>query len=76
MFAWIDAEKAEFPITKLCQYLQVSPSGFTRRAVDPNPRARRPTYACASWCVPRSTRAISGMAARVFTRISSSRGSV
>ena len=28
MFAWIDAEKAEFPITKLCQYLQVSPSGF------------------------------------------------
>lgn len=28
MFAWIDAEKAEFPITKLCQYLEVSPSGF------------------------------------------------
>ena len=28
MFAWIDADKAEFPITKLCQYLQVSPSGF------------------------------------------------
>lgn len=28
MFAWIDAESAEFPITKLCQYLQVSPSGF------------------------------------------------
>ena len=28
MFAWIDAEKAAFPITKLCQYLQVSPSGF------------------------------------------------
>ena len=28
VFAWIDAEKAEFPITKLCQYLQVSPSGF------------------------------------------------
>ena len=28
MFAWIDAEKAEFPITKLCRYLQVSPSGF------------------------------------------------
>ena len=28
MFAWIDAEKAEFPITKLCQYLHVSTSGF------------------------------------------------
>lgn len=28
MFAWIDAEKAEFPISKLCQVLQVSPSGF------------------------------------------------
>ena len=28
MFAWIDAEKAEFPISKLCQELQVSPSGF------------------------------------------------
>jgi transposase InsO family protein len=28
VFAWIDAEKAEFPITKLCQYLRVSPSGF------------------------------------------------
>jgi transposase InsO family protein len=28
VFAWIDAEKAEFPISKLCQYLQVSPSGF------------------------------------------------
>jgi putative transposase len=28
VFAWIDAEKAEFPITKLCQYLQVSASGF------------------------------------------------
>ena len=27
MFAWID-EKAEFPVTKLCQFLQVSPSGF------------------------------------------------
>jgi putative transposase len=28
VFAWIDAEKAEFPITKLCQYLHVSASGF------------------------------------------------
>ena len=28
MFAWIDAEKAEFPIRKLCQVLRVSPSGF------------------------------------------------
>ena len=28
MFAWIDAEEAELPITKRCQYLQVSPSGF------------------------------------------------
>jgi putative transposase len=28
VFAWIDAEKAEFPISKLCQVLQVSPSGF------------------------------------------------
>jgi transposase InsO family protein len=28
VFAWIDAEKAEFPIAKLCQYLQVSSSGF------------------------------------------------
>ncbi len=27
-FAWIDAEKAEFPITTLCQGLQVSASGF------------------------------------------------
>ena len=28
MFAWINAEKAEFPIATLCQVLQVSPSGF------------------------------------------------
>ena len=30
MFAWIDAEaeRAEFPVTKLCAVLQVSPSGF------------------------------------------------
>jgi putative transposase len=28
VFAWINAEKADFPITKLCRYLQVSPSGF------------------------------------------------
>jgi hypothetical protein len=28
VFAWIDAEKAEFPIAKLCQHLHVSPSGF------------------------------------------------
>jgi hypothetical protein len=28
VFAWIDAEKAEFPITTLCQVLQVSSSGF------------------------------------------------
>jgi transposase len=28
VFAWIDAEKAEFPITTLCHCLQVSPSGF------------------------------------------------
>ena len=28
MFAWIDAEKAEFPIVTLCQVLHVSPSGF------------------------------------------------
>jgi len=27
-FAWIAAEKAEFPIARLCQVLQVSPSGF------------------------------------------------
>jgi putative transposase len=27
-FAWIEAEKAEFPITKACQVMQVSPSGF------------------------------------------------
>jgi len=27
-FAWIDAEKAEFPVTKACQVMQVSPSGF------------------------------------------------
>ncbi|MSO30293.1 MAG: IS3 family transposase [Acidobacteria bacterium] len=28
VFAWIDAEKAEFPISKLCSVLRVSPSGF------------------------------------------------
>ena len=28
MFAWMAAEKAEFPIATLCQVLQVSPSGF------------------------------------------------
>ncbi len=27
-FAWIDAEKAGFPIRKACQVMQVSPSGF------------------------------------------------
>ena len=28
MFAWIAAEKAEFPVATLCEVLQVSPSGF------------------------------------------------
>lgn len=28
MFAWIDTEKADFPIRTLCQVLQVSPSGY------------------------------------------------
>ena len=28
VFAWIGAEKAEFPISKLCSVLRVSPSGF------------------------------------------------
>ena len=28
IFAWIDAEKADFPITKLCQVFRVSTSGF------------------------------------------------
>ena len=27
-FAWIDAEKAGFPIRKACKVMQVSPSGF------------------------------------------------
>jgi putative transposase len=27
-FAWIEAEKAEFPIRKACQVMKVSPSGF------------------------------------------------
>lgn len=27
-FAWIEAEKAGFPITKVCEVMQVSPSGF------------------------------------------------
>ena len=76
MFAWIDAEKAEFPITKLCQYLQVSPSGFYAARGRPESSRTQTDHACASWCGPCSTRAISGMAARVFTRISSSRRSV
>lgn len=28
MFAWIDTEKADFPIRTLCRVLQVSPSGY------------------------------------------------
>ena len=34
-FAWINAEKAESPITKLCQVLKVSPSGFYAARVRP-----------------------------------------
>ena len=27
-FAFIDAEKAQYPIVKMCTWLEVSPSGF------------------------------------------------
>ncbi len=43
MFAFIEAEKARFPIRFACQRLGVSPSGFyewRRRQADPAPRVR------------------------------------
>ena len=54
VFAWIDAEKAEFPITKLCQYLQVSPSGFyAARGRPESARTDRPTPARPGACLVR-----------------------
>ncbi len=70
VFAWIDAEKAEFPITKLCHVLaRLARAASTRRGGDRSPRTRRPTDGCGSSCVRRSTRVVSAMAARAFTRI-------
>ena len=40
-FAWIAAEKAEFPIATLCQVLQVSPSGFYASRTRPESTHRR-----------------------------------
>ena len=76
MFAWIDAEKAEFPITKLCQYLQVSPSGFYAARGRPE-SARTQTDRRLRVLVRASfDESHQRYGSRVFTRISSSRRSV
>jgi transposase len=69
VFTWIEAEKAEFPITNSVGICRSRPAASTRRGLGRSRLTRRPTDACASWCVPRSTKAGSGTAARAFTRI-------
>ena len=50
-FAWIAAEKAEFPITRLCRTLHVSPSGFyASRARPRNQRMSPADDACRDSC--------------------------
>ena len=39
-FAFIDAEKAQYPIVKMCTWLDVSTSGFTSGATDQLRRRR------------------------------------
>ena len=40
-FAWIEAEKAGFPITKICGVMQVSPSGYYAARCRPEPTHTR-----------------------------------
>ncbi len=40
-FAWIEAEKAEFPIRKACRVMKVSPSGFYASCARPESRHAR-----------------------------------
>ena len=68
VFAWIDAEKAEFPISKLCQVLRVSPSGFYAARGRPESAHAQTDRRFACWCARRSRRAGSDMAAPGFMR--------
>ena len=49
-FAWIAAEKAEFPITRLCRTLHVSPSGFYASRARPESTHARDDRRLRCWC--------------------------
>ena len=72
-FAWIQAEKAHYPVHKLCRWLARDAERVLRLVQAAGVGARDSAIGTSrSSCRPRSTRASSATAARGFTRICSS----
>ena len=68
-FAWIQTEKASYPLTKLCRWLGVTPSGFYAWRQRPASTHAREDRRLKVRVRRHSPRASSGMAVPVFTRI-------
>lgn len=51
-FAWIQTEKATYPLAKLCRWLDVTPSGFYAWRARPEPTEHALAWQCSRPCRP------------------------